>query len=327
MKFHLAPIDRHPSTLSLNPMPPPCLSLPRLIFSSCTHHYPNTSTKFKQRRTFSSLDPIRTLPSSSRHRYLPLSPLLVRPYARLPDSESGPTLPMPPPEPPEPPEAALKEDAKDVRGSAQGSREGAGVTMEGFIDEGRRSGGQDGGLLARGSDSVAVRKDLGRKGTSSDNPSSPFSPSATSILSSSLSSSSSNPPSESIQDSAPSSPAPSNLLASSSSPPSPSPSPSPLHSSQPSSLSEQQQYFRDPLSSFDTSRPALPLSTRLAALSHSTSAHLRSQLERRSAQFWHKADLLAVDAVSKFGLMGKKLNELTGYDRIEKLKEGVIERG
>lgn len=54
---------------------------------------------------------------------------------------------------------------------------------------------------------------------------------------------------------------------------------------------------------------------------------IRQAANQTSVRFWKEADHLATQAVSRFSMMGAKLNEITGYDRIEGLKKVVSERG
>lgn len=66
---------------------------------------------------------------------------------------------------------------------------------------------------------------------------------------------------------------------------------------------------------------------RLSTISSQTSSSIRQAAAETSHHLWTRADHLATQAVSRFSMMGAKLNEITGYDRIEKLKSNVSERG
>jgi hypothetical protein len=78
-----------------------------------------------------------------------------------------------------------------------------------------------------------------------------------------------------------------------------------------------------------TTPEAEPISfeRRLNDLSSQASSTLRNAATQTSQRFWKEADHLATQAVSRFSMMGAKLNEITGYDRIEGLKKVVTERG
>lgn len=54
---------------------------------------------------------------------------------------------------------------------------------------------------------------------------------------------------------------------------------------------------------------------------------LSTKASLASAKLQSRAELVKQDTLRNLGLLGRRLNEFTGYDEIERLKEGVKEKG